>query len=201
MLKIGVLASGRGSNLQAMIDAVGKGELPAQISVVISDQVGALALERARSHGIDARFINSKEYRDKAEYERQIANCLQSYGVELVALAGYMRLLTTELINAFPGRIVNIHPSLLPAFPGLEAQRRALEYGVKYSGCTVHFVELGMDTGPIIAQAVVAVEEGDTAETLAERILVCEHQIYPRVLRWIAEGRVQLDGRRVHIKR
>ncbi|MHB1419141.1 MAG: phosphoribosylglycinamide formyltransferase [Bacillota bacterium] len=200
LLKIGVLASGRGSNLQAIIDAVERGELPAKISVVISDKEGAPALDRARRHGIEACYLNPRQYVDKEEFERGMISCLHDYGIELVALAGYMRVLTPVMINAFPGRIVNIHPSLLPAFPGLEAQRQALAYGVKYTGCTVHFVDSGMDTGPIIAQAAVPVETGDTAVTLAERILVQEHRLYPLVLRWIAEDRLSLDGRRVHIR-
>ncbi|GAW92165.1 phosphoribosylglycinamide formyltransferase [Calderihabitans maritimus] len=199
LLKLGVLASGRGSNLQAIIDAIERNELDASIEVVISNRAGAKALERAKNHNIPAIYVDPKEYTGKEEYDLALVKVLKRYEVELVVLAGFMRLLTPRFIEHFPNRIVNIHPSLLPAFPGLEAQKQAWEYGVRYSGCTVHFVDENMDTGPIIDQEVVPVYQDDTAETLAERILEREHRLYPRVLQWIAEGRVKVRGRKVYI--
>ncbi|MBC7343227.1 MAG: phosphoribosylglycinamide formyltransferase [Clostridia bacterium] len=198
-LNIGVLASGRGTNLQAIIDAIERGELHAQVAVVISDRRDALALERARQHGIPAVFLDPKLYPSREAYDLAVAEELKRYQVEVVALAGYMRLVTPAFLARFPLRVVNIHPALLPSFPGVEAQRQAVEYGVKYSGCTVHFVDEGMDTGPIIAQAVVPVRDDDTAESLAERILKEEHRLYPYVLELIAQGRVEVRGRKVYI--
>lgn len=199
LLKVGVLASGRGSNLQAIIDASEKGELSARVVVVVSDKAGARALERARAHGIPAVYLNPREYSTREEYDRAVADVLEAHGVEVVALAGYMRIVTGELLDRFPNRVLNIHPSLLPAFPGLEAQRQALEHGVKFSGCTVHFADGGLDSGPIIAQAVVPVLPDDTTETLADRILAEEHKLYPLVLQWLAEDRVRIFGRKVVI--
>ncbi|MBO8137172.1 MAG: phosphoribosylglycinamide formyltransferase [Desulfotomaculum sp.] len=199
LLKVGVLASGRGSNLQSIIDSCQRGEINAEVKVVISDSRDAYALRRAEKYGIDAYFVNVKEYPDKAAYEARIVEILKQYQVELVCLAGYMRLVGSTVLKAFPWRIMNIHPSLLPAFPGLHAQRQALDHGVKISGCTVHFVDEGMDTGPIILQAAVPVYDDDTEESLAERILEQEHKIYPQAVGLFADGRLQLVGKKVII--
>ncbi len=199
-LVLGILASGRGSNLQAIIDAIQQGHLQAVVAVVVSDRADAFALERARRHNIAAVHLSPGDFPDRLAYDRAVAEVLEGYGVQVVALAGYMRLVSTVLLDHFPYRVVNIHPALLPAFPGLHAQKQAWEYGVKYSGCTVHFVDAGMDTGPIIAQAVVPVLDGDSAQDLADRILVEEHRLYPQVLQWMAEGRVQIkESRRVTV--
>lgn len=199
-LRLGVLASGRGSNLQAIMDAIQNGELDASIQVVVSDRAEAFALARARQQGIPAFYIDPKSFPTKIDYDLAVAAALEERNVELVALAGYMRLVSSEFLARFPLKMVNIHPALLPAFPGLEAQRQAWEYGVKFSGCTVHFVDEGMDTGPIILQAVVPVYDTDTAETLAGRILEQEHRLYPAALQLIAEGRVEVVGRRVMVR-
>jgi len=197
-IKIAVLVSGRGSNLQAIIDNIEKGLLSAEIAVVISDQPDAYSLERARKHNIPAVHLSSKGYRDKREeYDALLVTELQKHQVELVCLAGFMRIITPTLIKAFPNRILNIHPALLPAFPGLHVQKAALEHGVKFSGCTVHFVDEGMDTGPIIIQAVVPVLDNDTEDSLSERILRQEHKIYSRAIQFYAEGRLKIEGRRV----
>ena len=200
-LKVGVLASGRGTNLQSLIDAAERGDLDAEIAVVISDNEEALALERARKHGIPAVHIPPGEFRTKLEpeVEQQYVQCLREHGVELVCLAGYMRIVHEDLLNAFPNRILNIHPALLPSFPGLHAQQQALDYGVKWSGCTVHFVTADFDEGPIIVQAAVPVEERDTEETLTARILEQEHRIYPLAVQVFAEGRLVIEGRRVKV--
>ena len=201
--RIGVLASGRGSNLQAIIDAIDSGELDVELSVVISDVPDAKALERARRAGIAALYIDpeKKKGRLSAEAERRIIDELRKRGVHLVALAGFMRILSPEFVNAFRMRIVNIHPSLLPSFPGLHVQKKALDYGVKFSGCTVHFVDEGVDTGPIIIQAVVPVMDDDTEESLSARILREEHTIYPEAIRLISADRLRVDGRRVTVLR
>lgn len=197
-LKLGVLASGRGSNLQAIIENIEKGLLSADLAVVISDQAGAFALERARKHGIPAVPVSAKGFKDKREeYDALLAKELQKRGVDIVCLAGFMRIITPVLIKAFPNRILNIHPSLLPAFPGLHVQKKALDYGVKFSGCTVHFVDEGMDTGPVIIQAVVPVLDNDTEDSLSERILKQEHKIYSRAVQLLAEGKLKVEGRRV----
>ncbi|HAG07420.1 MAG: Folate-dependent phosphoribosylglycinamide formyltransferase PurN [Clostridia bacterium 62_21] len=200
LLRVGVMASGRGSNCQAIIDAAESGRLPARVVVVVSDKAGAQVLERARRHGIPAVFVDYTAYPSKEEYEKVVLAVLRRHEVELVCLAGYMRLVGRVLLEAFPNRIMNIHPALLPAFRGLHAQRQAWEYGVRFSGCTVHFVDEGMDTGPIILQAVVPVFQHDTPETLAARILEQEHRIYVEAVKLFAEGRLQVDGRRVWIK-
>jgi phosphoribosylglycinamide formyltransferase-1 len=203
-LSIGVLASGRGSNLQAIIEAVETGTLQARIALVISNKRDAQALERARRHGIPDVFLDSKLYVHQPDsreaYDRAILDALRKHEVELVLLAGYMKIVTPVLIQAYPDRIMNIHPSLLPAFPGLDVQRKALEWGVKIAGCTVHFVTEGVDEGPIIIQAAVPVFNDDTAETLSARILAEEHKIYPRAVQLYAEGLLQVDGRRVRMK-
>jgi len=199
-LKVGVLASGRGTNLQAIIDASEKGEIDAEVAVVISDKKEAYALVRARKHGIPAYFINPEDFPDKISYEKAIVEKLKAHGVQLVLLAGYMRIVTRTLIDAFHGNVMNIHPALLPSFKGLHAQRQALEYGVRYTGCTVHFVTEDVDSGPIILQAVVPVYDTDTEETLSQRILEQEHIIYPKAVQLFAEGRLEIRGRRVFIK-
>ncbi|CEP67590.1 Phosphoribosylglycinamide formyltransferase [Moorella glycerini] len=199
-LPIGILVSGRGSNMEAIAEAIAVGRVPARIQVVISDRPEARALELARQRGLKAYCLAPREYPSRQAYDRALAAALKKEGVELVVLAGFMRLLSQDFLDQFPGAIINIHPALLPAFPGLNAQRQAWEYGVKFSGCTVHFVDAGTDTGPIIAQAVVPVRDDDTPETLAARILVEEHRLYPEVIKWLAEGRVTLHGRRVSVK-
>lgn len=199
--KIAVLASGRGSNLQALIDyiAVNPDSL-IKIALVASDQPGARALTRAEAAGIPTLLLIPRDYPDKAAYERVLAERLKQAGVGLVVLAGFMRMLSPTFLEKFTNKVINIHPSLLPAFPGLKAQGQALQYGVKISGCTVHFVDSGMDSGPIIAQRAVPVLADDDPESLAERILEQEHLLYPQVIEWLAQGRVVLEGRQVIIK-
>lgn len=195
--RIGVLLSGRGSNFEALAESVAAGRIPnAEISVVISNREDAPGLEKARVRNIPARAIPSKGLEREA-YDRKVVAALQESRVDLVCLAGYMRLLSPHFVAAFPQRILNIHPSLLPAFPGLEAQRQALEHGVKFSGCTVHFVDENLDAGPIILQAAVQVENRDTPETLSDRILREEHRIYSEAVRIVLEGRYRIEGRRV----
>ena len=197
-VRIAVLVSGRGSNLQAIIDNIEKGLLSSELAVVISDQADAYALERARKHNIPAVPVIAKGYKDKREeYDALLVKELRERNVDLVCLAGFMRIITPVLIRAFPNRILNIHPSLLPAFPGLHVQKKALNHGVKFSGCTVHFVDEGMDTGPIIIQAVVPILDSDTEDSLSERILKQEHKIYSRAIQLFAEGRLKIEGRRV----
>jgi phosphoribosylglycinamide formyltransferase 1 len=197
-VKIGVLVSGRGSNLQAIIDNIEKGSLNAELAVVISDQADAYALERARKHHVPGVHVSAKGYKGRRdEYDVLLMKELQKHNVELVALAGFMRIITPTLLKAFPHRVLNIHPALLPSFPGLHVQKAALEHGVKFSGCTVHFVDEGMDTGPIIIQAVVPILDNDTEDTLSARILKQEHKIYSRAIQLYAEGRLRIEGRRV----
>jgi phosphoribosylglycinamide formyltransferase 1 len=195
--RIGVLLSGRGSNFEALAESVAAGRIPgAEIALVISNREGAPGLELAKARGIPARVIPSKGLEREA-YDRLVVAELQRARVELVCLAGFMRLLSPYFIAMFPQRILNIHPSLLPSFPGLEAQRQALEYGVKVSGCTVHLVDENLDAGPIVAQAVVPVRDDDTAETLAARILAEEHRLYTEAVRLILSGQYRLEGRRL----
>jgi phosphoribosylglycinamide formyltransferase-1 len=197
-VKLGVLVSGRGSNLQAIIDNIENGRLSAEIAVVISDQADAYALDRARKYNIPAVHVGAKGYKGKRDaYDAKLVAELQKHNVELICLAGFMRIITPVLIKTFPNRILNIHPALLPSFPGLHVQKAALEHGVKFSGCTVHFVDEGMDTGPIIIQAVVPVLDNDTEDSLSERILKQEHKIYSRAIQLYAEGRLTITGRRV----
>jgi phosphoribosylglycinamide formyltransferase-1 len=202
-LRLGVLASGRGSNLQAVIDAIESGILKARIAAVISNKKDAQALERARTHGVTDVFLDPAPYAamsDKREaYDRAVLDILRKHEVNLVLLAGYMKIVTPVLIDAYRNRMMNIHPSLLPAFPGLDAQKQTLEWGAKVAGCTVHFVTEGVDEGPIILQAAVPVMEGDSPETLAARILLEEHVIYPRAVQLYADGRLLVEGRRVRI--
>jgi len=197
-IKLGVLVSGRGSNLQAIIDNIGSGSLSAEIAVVISDQADAHSLERAKKHTIPAVHVSAKGYRGKRdEYDALLVKELQKHNVELVVLAGFMRIITPTLLKAFPNRVMNIHPALLPSFPGLHVQKAAIEHGAKFSGCTVHFVDGGMDTGPIIIQAVVPVLDNDNEDLLSERILKQEHKIYSRAIQLYAEGKLKVEGRRV----
>lgn len=198
---LGVLASGRGSNLQAIIDALAAGRLSAKLAVVISDREDARALQRAREAGVEALYIDPGRFRTKLEpeIERQCVEALRERGVELVLLAGFMRVLHSDFLDAFPNRIFNIHPSLLPSFPGLNAQKQAFDYGVKLAGCTVHVVNDMVDGGPIILQACVPVLEDDTAETLTERILKEEHRIYVEAVSLYCEGRLRLEGRRMRV--
>ncbi|BAF60723.1 MAG: phosphoribosylglycinamide formyltransferase [Pelotomaculum sp.] len=199
-LRLGVMASGRGSNLQAIMDAAAAGRIDAEVAVVISDKEDAFALERARKAGIPAEFVDPGKFNSKEDYEKVLVDILNRYEVGLVCLAGYMRIVGRVMLEAFPNRIMNIHPALLPSFPGLHGQRQAWEYGVKISGCTVHFVDEGIDTGPIIIQAAVPVLEGDDVDTLAARILEQEHRIYPQAIQLFASGRLQINGRKVSIK-
>ncbi len=199
LLKIGVLVSGNGSNLQAIIDRIEEGNLSAQIACVISNTAGAFALERARRHGIPGLHLDHRLFSGRAAYDAAILEALREYDVELVVLAGFMRIITPVLIDAFPHAILNIHPALLPAFPGLHAQKQALDYGVKISGCTVHFVDAGTDTGPVVIQSAVPILDNDTEESLSARIQVEEHRIYPEAIRLFAEGRLKVEGRRVVI--
>jgi phosphoribosylglycinamide formyltransferase-1 len=195
--RIGVLLSGRGSNFEALADSVSDGRIPnAEIAIVISNKPDAAGLERAKARGIPARAIASRGLEREA-YDRQVAEVLHEHKVELICLAGYMRLLSPYFVAAFPQRILNIHPSLLPSFPGLESQKQALEYGVKFAGCTVHFVDENLDAGPIILQAVVPVLDGDDEHTLSERILKEEHRIYSEAVKIILEGNYRIEGRRV----
>lgn len=197
---IAVLVSGRGSNLQAIINATQGGALKICLRIVVSNVRDAFGLHRARDHGIEALFLDPKAYTSREEFDRALVALLTERDIDLVCLAGYMRLLSPVFVHAFKGKIMNIHPALLPAFPGLNVQQKALEHGVKYSGCTVHFVDEGVDTGPIILQAVVPVLENDTAETLSTRILAEEHKIYPQAIAAFAENRLEIKGRRVMIR-
>jgi phosphoribosylglycinamide formyltransferase-1 len=198
-LALGVLASGRGSNLQAILDACARPGFPARVAVVVSDRERALALERARTAGVEALWVNPKDFGDREAYDLALVRELERRQVGLVCHAGWMRILSPAYVRAFAGRALNVHPSLLPAFPGLHAPRQALEHGAKVAGATVHFVDEGVDTGPIVLQAAVAVEPTDTEETLAARILVQEHWLYPEAIRLFAEGRLQIQGRRVMV--
>lgn len=200
-LRLGVLASGRGSNLQSIMDQAAAGNINAEVTVVISDKKEAYALQRARMAGIPAGYINYRDFPNKEAYERSIVDLLQQHGVELVCLAGYMRIVGKVILTSFQNRVMNIHPALLPSFPGLHGQEQAWAYGVKFSGCTVHFVDEGMDTGPIILQAAVPVYDEDTVDDLSARILEQEHKIYPEAIRLYAEGRLKVEGRKVYVKK
>jgi phosphoribosylglycinamide formyltransferase 1 len=193
---IGVLISGRGSNLQALIDAVAEGRLDARIALVISNRADAAGLERARAAGIEAIVIDHRAFATRDEFDRELVRELRARGVSLVCLAGFMRLVGAPLLDAFPNRILNVHPSLLPSFPGVDAQRQALEHGVKIAGATVHLVTRELDGGPIVLQAAVPVRDDDTVETLSARILIEEHRIYPDAISWILDGGWRVHGRR-----
>jgi phosphoribosylglycinamide formyltransferase-1 len=195
--RIGVLLSGRGSNFEALADSIAAGRIPnAEIAIVLSNREGAPGIDRAVARGIEARVIPSKGLEREA-YDKLVVAALREKNVDLVCLAGYMRLLSPHFVKAFPASILNIHPSLLPSFPGLESQRQALEHGAKFSGCTVHFVDENLDAGPIVMQAAVPIEDRDTPDTLAEKILREEHRIYSEAVRIVLEGRYRLEGRRV----
>lgn len=197
-LKVGVLVSGSGTNLQALMDACDRNETGgALIAAVVSDNPGAYALARAGNHSIPCFVIRRKDYQSKEDFDRAMVAFLKERGVELVCLAGFMRIVTKVFIEAFPRGVLNIHPSLLPQFPGLHAQKQAIEHGVKISGCTVHFVDEKVDHGPIVIQAAVPVLDGDTEESLRDRILAYEHKIYPLAVRLVAEGRARISGRSV----
>jgi phosphoribosylglycinamide formyltransferase-1 len=200
MLAIGVLVSGRGTNLQSIIDAIEAKRINAEIKVVISNKPDAFAIKRAGKHGIPFEVITNEGLASRQAYDAKLVEVLKGYGVKLVVLAGYMRILTPGFIKAFPMRVMNIHPALLPSFPGLNVQKKALEYGVRYSGCTVHFVTEEVDTGPIILQAPVPVLDDDGVESLTKRILTEEHRIYPEAIRLFSEGKLEVRGRRVIIK-
>ena len=195
--RIGVLLSGRGSNFEALADSVSAGRIPdAEIALVLSNREGAPGIDRARARGLVARVIPSRGL-EREVYDRQVVGALREAGVELVCLAGYMRLLSPYFVAAFPLRILNIHPSLLPSFPGLESQKQALDYGVKFAGCTVHFVDENLDAGPIVLQAVVRVEDGDNEDSLSARILKEEHRIYCEAVNIVCQGKFKIEGRRV----
>ena len=202
-LRLGVLVSGRGSNLQAIIDAIEAKTLDATIALVVSNKKNAMALERAKKHGVKGLFLDPKsvagELEPRRAYDEKILQVLKDHGVQLVLLAGYMKIVTTVLIEVYQWRMMNIHPSLLPSFPGLHAQQQALDAGVKVSGCTVHFVTEGMDEGPIIVQSTVSVNENDSLDTLSARILEQEHQLYPRAVQLFAERRLAVKGLKARI--
>jgi phosphoribosylglycinamide formyltransferase 1 len=200
-LRVAVLASGRGSNLQAIIDAIEAGQVQAHIVAVISNKKDAVALERARTHGLRDLFIDPKPFIGRPDsreaYDQALLEVLRQHDVELVLLAGYMKIVTSVLVNAYENRMMNIHPSLLPSFPGLDVQKKAIDWGCKLAGCTVHFVTEGVDEGPIIIQAAVPIFDTDTSETLAARILLQEHKVYPRAVQLFVEGRLRVEARRV----
>ena len=198
-IRLGVLISGGGSNMQAIIDQIEAGRLSAEIPLVLSNQAEAMGLSRARKHGLKNMFLHHADFPSRTAYDTRLKEILIDHQVDLVILAGFMRIITPVLIQAFPNQIMNIHPALLPSFPGTHVWGAQLEYGIKIAGCTVHFVDSGTDTGPIIIQAAVPVLEDDTAETLAARILRQEHRIYPRAIELFAQGRLTVEGRRVRI--
>ena len=200
MINIGVLASGRGTNLQAIIEAIEDGKIAGEIKVVMSDHPKACALKRAQQYLIDTRYIDFKEFKNREDFDKEIIKILKEKKIDLVVLAGYMRILSPYFIRTYQNKIINIHPALLPSFPGLHAQKQVVEYGAKVSGCTVHFVDEGVDSGPIILQKAVEVSDDDTEESLAEKILKEEHQIYPRAIQLFSESRLMIKGRRVFIK-
>jgi phosphoribosylglycinamide formyltransferase-1 len=199
-LVLGVLASGRGSNLQAILDAIAARRCPARVAVVVSDRKDAPVLDRARRAGIRAVHLDPHAFADRVAFDEGIAAVLDEHDVGLVCLAGYMRVLSPSFVRHYPMRILNVHPALLPAFPGLHAQRQALAHGVRVAGATVHFVDDGVDTGPIVLQGAVPVLDGDTEETLSARILGEEHRLYPEAIRLFAEGRLEVTGRRVRVR-
>ncbi len=197
MTKLGVMCSGRGTDLQSIIDAIQHGELDAEISIVLTDKPNVMALERAEKAGIKNICVDRKKFASRADFETELLKNLE--GVDLVVLAGFMRILSPNFVRRYEGRLMNIHPSLLPAFPGAHAHRDVLAYGVKISGCTVHFVDEGTDSGPIILQAAVEVKDDDTEETLSARVLEQEHVIYPKAIKLFVEGKLKIEGRHVKI--
>ena len=200
IFKLAVLVSGRGSNLQAIIDSIDREELNAHLSIVISDTKDAMALKRAEKHGIKTIFIDPSTYLNSKEYDKALVLKLKEFSIDLICLAGYMRILGEEVIQTFEKKIINMHPSLLPAFSGLNAQKQAINYGVKFSGCTVHFVDSGVDSGPIILQTVVPVYDNDDEKSLSKRILEQEHYLYPKAIKMIQENKIRLSGRTVTSK-
>lgn len=198
--RIAILLSGRGSNFEAIYRAINEGKIDAEIGIVISNKEDARGLLRAKEFGLETLFLNPKEFSSREEYDLKLAEEIEKRDIDLICLAGWMRILTPSFVQKFRNRIMNIHPALLPSFPGLEAQKQALEYGVRFSGCTVHFVNEEVDAGPIILQAVVPVFQNDTVETLSERILKEEHRIYPEAVRLFVEGKLRIEGRRVIIE-
>ena len=200
MIRIGVLVSGSGSNLQSIMDACERGVIEGQVAVVVSNVTEAYALERARNGSIPTVVLSHNDFPDRKAFDRELAATLQENRVDLVVLAGFMRVLSDGFLREFPGRVMNIHPALLPSFPGLGVRRKAIEHGVRFSGCTVHFVDAGVDTGPIIIQAVVPVYPDDTEGELRERILAQEHKIYPKAIQLFAQGRLIVTGRKVYVR-
>ena len=200
IFKLAVLVSGRGSNLQAIIDSIDREELDAHLSIVISNTKDAMALKRAEKHGIKTIFIDPSTYLNSKEYDKALVLKLKEFSIDLICLAGYMLILGEEVIQTFEKKIINIHPSLLPAFPGLNAQKQAINHGVKFSGCTVHFVDSGVDNGPIILQTVVPVYDNDDEKSLSKRILEQEHYLYPKAIKMIQEKKIRLNGRTVTSK-
>ena len=200
IFKLAVLVSGRGSNLQAIIDSIDREELDAHLSIVISNTKDAMALKRAEKHGIKTIFIDPSTYLNSKEYDKALVLKLKEFSIDLICLAGYMRILGEEVIQTFEKKIINMHPSLLPAFPGLNAQKQAINHGVKFSGCTVHFVDSGVDSGPIILQTVVPVYDNDDEKSLSKRILEQEHYLYPKAIKMIQENKIRLNGRTVTSK-
>lgn len=197
LCRLGILVSGSGTNLQAIIDQISAGEINAEIACVISNKADAYALTRAASHGIPAIVHENGSFPDRRSYDAATVDILRNHKVDLVILAGFMRILTEVMVNAYPNAIMNIHPALLPAFPGLHAQQQAIDYGVHYSGCTVHFVDCGTDTGPIILQSAVPVEQDDTEETLSARIQKAEHQTFAAAIKLFVDGKLCVEGRKV----
>jgi phosphoribosylglycinamide formyltransferase-1 len=197
---IAVLVSGSGSNLQAIIDASLRGEIPCRVGIVISNKPEAYGLTRARKHGIPTEVVRHTDFPSREAFDRKLVETIRGSGAALVCLAGFMRVLTPVFVRAFPNRILNIHPALLPSFPGTHGPKQALDYGVRFSGCTVHFLDEGVDSGPIVVQAVVPVFDDDSEESLAARILVQEHRIYPMAIRLFFQGRLKIEGRRVRIE-
>ncbi len=197
--RIGILISGRGSNMLSIVEAAERGRIPAVVAVVISNEREAAGIGKAAAHGVETLILDHRDAASRDDHDRRLLAALDERRIDLVCLAGYMRRLTPAFVKTYSGRILNIHPSLLPAFPGLDAQRKALEYGARFSGVTVHFVDEGVDTGPIVLQAAVPVEPDDTPATLADRILQEEHRLYPEAIRLFFEGRLQVEGRRVRI--
>ena len=200
IFKLAVLVSGRGSNLQAIMDSIDREELDAHLSIVISNTKDAMALKLAEKHGIKTIFIDPSTYLNSKEYDKALVLKLKEFSIDLICLAGYMRILGEEVIQTFEKKIINIHPSLLPAFPGLNAQKQAINHGVKFSGCTVHFVDSGVDSGPIILQTVVPVYDNDDEKSLSKRILEQEHYLYPKAIKMIQEKKIRLNGRTVTSK-
>jgi phosphoribosylglycinamide formyltransferase 1 len=199
-LKLGVLISGNGSNLQSIIDHIEKGSLKAVIKIVISNNPDAAGLKRAEKHSIPWVVLKHSDFKSKEDFDLKLIKTLKDNGVDLVVLAGFMRIISPAFLKAFSHKIMNIHPALLPSFPGLHGQKQAIDYGVKFSGCTVHFVDDGVDTGPVIIQSVVPVLDDDTEESLSARILKEEHKIYPRAIQLFADGKIEIKGRKVYIK-